>query len=159
MIQREVSIRNRAGLHTRPAASLVKLAAKYKAEFFIEKDGLEINGKSIIGVMTLAAEQGSKLLIRFSGEDEEEASKAVVDLIERGFDEKYTAVLNDPVGDFRSRFFKTTSARERRQFSKSRNSPQGDPGISGHRHRSGVCVRQARSRYRGTLHSAGRSEP
>jgi phosphocarrier protein HPr len=88
MIQREVSIRNRAGLHTRPAASLVKLAAKYKADFFIEKDGIEINGKSIIGVMTLAAEQGSKLLIRFSGEDEEEASRAVVDLIERGFDEK-----------------------------------------------------------------------
>jgi phosphocarrier protein HPr len=88
MIEREVSIRNRAGLHTRPAASLVKLAARYKADFFIEKDGIEINGKSIIGVMTLAAEQGSKLLIRFSGEDEEDASKAVVDLIERGFDEK-----------------------------------------------------------------------
>ena len=88
MIQREVSIKNRAGLHTRPAASLVKLAAKFKADFFIEKDGIEINGKSIIGVMTLAAEQGSKLRIRFSGEDEEEASRAVVDLIDRGFDEK-----------------------------------------------------------------------
>jgi phosphocarrier protein HPr len=88
MIQREVSIRNRAGLHTRPAASLVKLAAKFKAEFFMEKDGMEINGKSIIGVMTLAAEQGSKLIVRFSGEDEEEACKAVVDLFDRGFDEK-----------------------------------------------------------------------
>ncbi|MEX1275672.1 MAG: HPr family phosphocarrier protein, partial [Bacteroidota bacterium] len=59
MIEREVTIRNRAGLHTRPAASLVKLAAKYKAEFFVDKEGFEINGKSIIGVMTLAAEQGS----------------------------------------------------------------------------------------------------
>jgi phosphocarrier protein HPr len=88
MIQHEVSIRNRAGLHTRPAASLVKLAAKYKAEFFIEKDGMEINGKSIIGVMTLAAEQGSKLVVRFSGVDEEEACAAVVDLFARGFDEK-----------------------------------------------------------------------
>ena len=88
MIQREVSIKNRAGLHTRPAASLVKLAAKFKADFFIEKDGIEINGKSIIGVMTLAAEQGSKLLVRFSGDDEEEASKAVIDLTDRGFDEK-----------------------------------------------------------------------
>ena len=88
MIQREISIKNRAGLHTRPAASLVKLAAKYKADFFIEKDGMEINGKSIIGVMTLAAEQGSKLLVRFAGEDEEEASKAIIDLIDRGFDEK-----------------------------------------------------------------------
>lgn len=88
MIQREVSIKNRAGLHTRPAASLVKLAAKFKAEFFIEKDGMEINGKSIIGVMTLAAEQGSKLLLRFSGEGEEDACRAMVDLFDRGFDEK-----------------------------------------------------------------------
>ena len=88
MIQCEVTIKNRAGLHTRPAATLVKLAAKYKAEFFIEKDGIEINGKSIIGVMTLAAEQGSKLQLRFSGEGEEEACKAMVDLFERGFDEK-----------------------------------------------------------------------
>ncbi|HTY38402.1 MAG TPA: HPr family phosphocarrier protein [Bacteroidota bacterium] len=88
MIQCEVTIKNRAGLHTRPAASLVKLAAKYKAEFFIEKDGIEINGKSIIGVMTLAAEQGSKLLLRFSGEQEEEAQREIVDLFDRGFDEK-----------------------------------------------------------------------
>ena len=88
MIQREVSIKNRAGLHTRPAASLVKLAARYKADFFIEKDGIEINGKSIIGVMTLAAEQGSKLLLSFSGADEEEACRAMVELFERGFDEK-----------------------------------------------------------------------
>ena len=88
MIQREVSIRNRAGLHTRPAASLVKLAAKLKADFYIEKDGMEINAKSIIGVMTLAAEQGSKLLLRFSGEDEEAACNAIVDLFDRGFDEK-----------------------------------------------------------------------
>ena len=88
MVQREVTIKNRAGLHTRPAASLVKLAAKYKAEFFIEKDGMEINGKSIIGVMTLAAEQGATMTVRFSGEDEEEACDAVADLFARGFDEK-----------------------------------------------------------------------
>ena len=65
----------------------MKLAAKYKAEFFIEKDGIEINGKSIIGVMTLAAEQGSKLLLRFSGEQEEAACRDIVDLFNRGFDE------------------------------------------------------------------------
>lgn len=87
MIQQEVTIKNRAGMHTRPAAALVKLAAKYKADFFIEKDGLEINGKSIIGVMTLAAEQGSKLLLKFDGEDEEVAKKEIVALIDRGFDE------------------------------------------------------------------------
>jgi phosphocarrier protein len=87
MIQREVTIKNRAGLHTRPAASLVKLAAKFKSDFFIDKDGFEINGKSIIGVMTLAAEQGSKLVLRFSGDDEEQASQAVCELFERGFNE------------------------------------------------------------------------
>ncbi len=87
MIEQEVTIRNRAGLHTRPAASLVKLAARFKADFFIYKDGMEINGKSIIGVMTLAAEQGSKLLLRFAGEDERDAAVAVGELFERGFDE------------------------------------------------------------------------
>jgi phosphocarrier protein HPr len=87
MIEREVTIVNRSGLHTRPAAALVKTAAKFKSDFFITKDGMEINGKSIIGVMTLAAEQGAKLLLKFSGPDEAEATQSVVDLIERGFDE------------------------------------------------------------------------
>jgi phosphocarrier protein HPr len=87
MIEREVTIRNKSGLHTRPAATLVKTAARFKADFFIYKDGMEINGKSIIGVMTLAAEQGSKLLLRFDGPDEGEAAGAVVELFLRGFDE------------------------------------------------------------------------
>ena len=87
MIEREVTIRNRAGLHTRPAATLVKLAAKFSSDFVISKDGFEINGKSIIGVMTLAAEQGSTLLLKFSGPDESEAMKAILELFERGFDE------------------------------------------------------------------------
>ena len=87
MIEREVTVTNRSGLHTRPAATLVKTAARFKAEFFIYKDGMEINGKSIIGVMTLAAEQGSTLLLRFDGADEADAAAAVVSLFERGFDE------------------------------------------------------------------------
>ncbi len=87
MIEREVTIRNRTGIHTRPAAVLVKTASRFKSEFLIYKDGMEINGKSIIGVMTLAAEQGSKLLLRFAGEDEEEAARAVIALFESGFDE------------------------------------------------------------------------
>jgi phosphocarrier protein HPr len=87
MIEREVTIKNRSGLHTRPAATLVKTAARFKAEFYIYKDGMEINGKSIIGVMTLAAEQGSTLLLRFEGVDEAEAAAAVVNLFDRGFDE------------------------------------------------------------------------
>lgn len=87
MIEKEIIIKNRAGLHTRPAAALVKIAAKFKSEFIILKDGMEINGKSIIGVMTLAAEQGSTLGLRFDGPDEEQAALAVTELFERGFDE------------------------------------------------------------------------
>ncbi|MBI4810016.1 MAG: HPr family phosphocarrier protein [Ignavibacteriales bacterium] len=87
MVEQEVTIKNRAGMHTRPAASLVKTAAKYKSDFFIYKDGVEINGKSIIGVMTLAAEQGAVLSLRFDGPDEKEAAQEVLDLFNRGFDE------------------------------------------------------------------------
>jgi phosphocarrier protein len=88
MIEREIKIRNRAGLHTRPAATLVKTAAKFKAEFTIIKDSFQINGKSIIGVMTLAAEQGSTLLLRVDGVDEEDAMNAIVALFDRAFGEQ-----------------------------------------------------------------------
>ena len=87
MVEHTVTIRNRTGLHTRPAATIVKTAARFKEDFYIRKDAVEINGKSIIGVMTLAAEQGSTLELRFDGPDEHEAAAAVVDLFERGFDE------------------------------------------------------------------------
>ena len=87
MIQRVVTVKNAAGLHTRPAATLVKTAARFQSEFFIEKDGIEINAKSIIGVMTLAAEQGSTMVLKFDGVDEEAACAAILDLFERGFDE------------------------------------------------------------------------
>lgn len=82
-----VTIINNAGLHTRPAATIVKLASKFKSEFFLKKDGLHINGKSIIGVMTLAAEKGSQIVLSFDGDDEEEAAKEIVDYFNRGFDE------------------------------------------------------------------------
>jgi phosphocarrier protein len=87
MIERQITVTNRAGLHTRPAATLVKTAAKFQAEFLIVKDSIEINGKSIIGVMTLAAEQGSTLILRFDGPDEQQAAAEIVALFERGFDE------------------------------------------------------------------------
>ena len=87
MIEKKVKIINKAGLHTRPAATVVKMAAKYKCEFFISRDGMSINGKSIIGVMTLAAEEGAELVLTFSGEDEEQASKEILDYFGRGFDE------------------------------------------------------------------------
>lgn len=87
MIEKKVKIINKAGLHTRPAATIVKLAAKYKCDFYISKDGLNINGKSIIGVMTLAAEMGSELSLSFDGEDEQQASEEICDYFNRGFDE------------------------------------------------------------------------
>lgn len=87
MIVREVTVRNRAGVHTRPASMIVREAARFASEFFIRKDGYEINGKSIIGVMTLAAEQGSTLDLLFEGTDEAEAADALEALFEGGFNE------------------------------------------------------------------------
>jgi phosphocarrier protein len=87
MIERTIKIVNNAGLHTRPAATIVKLASKYKCEFFLNKDGFHINGKSIIGVMTLAAEKDSNITLIFDGEDEEQASAEIIDYFNRGFDE------------------------------------------------------------------------
>ncbi len=87
MIEKEVTIVNNAGMHTRPASSIVRIAAKYKSDFYISKDGYEVNGKSIIGVMTLAAEQGSTLTLKFEGDDENELSKEMIQFFADGFGE------------------------------------------------------------------------
>ena len=87
-IVREVTVRNRAGIHTRPASMIVRAAARYRSEFFIEKDQYQINGKSIIGVMTLAAEQGAQLRLVFTGDDAESAAADVTALFENGFGEE-----------------------------------------------------------------------
>jgi phosphocarrier protein HPr len=87
VIEKTVTIKNKAGMHTRPAATIVKMASKYKCEIYFAKDGINVNGKSIIGVMTLAAEMGSEVTLTFDGEDEQEAAKEIVDYFERGFDE------------------------------------------------------------------------
>ncbi|MEW6508517.1 MAG: HPr family phosphocarrier protein [Bacteroidota bacterium] len=87
MIERNVKIINNAGLHTRPAATIVKIASKYKCDFFLNKDGMHINGKSIIGVMTLAAEKGSEIALTFDGPDENEAAEEIINYFNRGFDE------------------------------------------------------------------------
>jgi len=87
MVQKTVMIRNRAGMHTRPASMIVKIAAKYKSDFYIIKEGYQINGKSIIGIMTLAAEFGSELVLRFEGPDENKASEEMVSYFEEGFGE------------------------------------------------------------------------
>ena len=88
MIEREVTVRNRAGLHTRPASMLVRTASKFTSEVFLRRDNYEINGKSVIGVMTLAAEQGATLELIVEGEDEEEAADAIAELFEDGFGEE-----------------------------------------------------------------------
>ena len=85
MVEKTVTIKNRLGLHARPAALFVKTAAQFNSDISVIKDGLEVNGKSIMGVMMLAAEQGSKLTIRANGEDEQEAIAALEKLIEDKF--------------------------------------------------------------------------
>lgn len=79
---------NRAGMHARPAALLVRLAGTFKSEIHVEKGGLQVNGKSIMGVLMLAAEQGSTLRFTASGPDSDEALIALTDLVRRGFEEE-----------------------------------------------------------------------
>ena len=88
MIEREVTVRNRAGLHTRPASMIVRTASQFDSEIFLRRDNYEINGKSVIGVMTLAAEQGATLTVVVDGEDEEEAADALAELFADGFGEE-----------------------------------------------------------------------
>jgi phosphocarrier protein HPr len=88
MIERSVQIVNRNGLHARPAAEVVKAAAKFKSEITIVRDDLEVNGKSIMGVMMLAAEFGATLTIRANGSDAQQAVDAIAELIARKFGEK-----------------------------------------------------------------------
>ena len=87
MPERKVQIVNKAGLHARPAAEIVKLAAKYSAEITVVRDELEVNGKSIMGVMMLAAECGSTLQLKAEGPDAKEALDALAKLIESKFGE------------------------------------------------------------------------
>jgi phosphocarrier protein len=82
-----VTVVNPAGIHTRPAALLVQTVAKFKSDFHINMYGYKINGKSILGVMTLAADQGAEMELEFDGPDEDEAATAVVALFEAGFNE------------------------------------------------------------------------
>jgi phosphocarrier protein len=86
-----VTIVNPLGLHARPAAEFVKVAGRFRAEVHVEKDGMVVNGKSIMGVMTLAAECGSTIRIRAEGADAEAALAALADLVNRGFNEAYAS--------------------------------------------------------------------
>lgn len=89
-VQHEGSVRiqNRLGLHARPAAEFVKLAGRFSSDVWVEKNEIEVNGKSIMGVMMLAAEAGSEIRIRAAGDDAEAAVDALVDLVASGFGEE-----------------------------------------------------------------------
>ncbi len=87
MIEREAKIVNLEGLHARPAARIVRLASTFDSDIELCKDGVGVNGKSIMGVMMLAAECGSSITIRAHGPDAEQAAKALADLVASGFGE------------------------------------------------------------------------
>lgn len=87
-VEKSVRVPNRLGLHARPAAEFVKLSSQFGSSISVEKDGLEVNGKSIMGVMMLAAEFGSLLRIRAVGEDAEDAVVALSALVASGFGER-----------------------------------------------------------------------
>lgn len=86
-VERSVQIVNRMGFHARPAAEFVKLAGQFTSEIWVRKDDLDVNGKSIMGVLMLAAEQGTRLVIRAEGADAEAALDALASLVDRGFEE------------------------------------------------------------------------
>ncbi|HET9212103.1 MAG TPA: HPr family phosphocarrier protein [Thermoanaerobaculia bacterium] len=88
MIERETEIVNRLGLHARAAAKLVHTAGAYQARVTVAKDGEEVDAKSILGVLLLAAGQGSCITVRCDGQDEEDAMRAVTTLIANRFDEE-----------------------------------------------------------------------
>lgn len=87
MIEREATIVNSLGLHARPAAQIVRTASGFTAEVELVKDGMAVNGKSIMGVMMLAAECGSNLTLRANGPDEVQVIDALLALVARGFGE------------------------------------------------------------------------
>ncbi len=87
MIEREATIVNQEGLHARPAARIVRLASNFSSDIEISKDGFGVNGKSIMGVMMLAAECGSSITIKADGPDAQEAVDALARLVADGFGE------------------------------------------------------------------------
>ena len=100
VVERAAQIMNPLGMHARPAAEFVKVAGKFRSAVQVSKDGLTVNGKSIMGVMMLAAERGSSMLIRTDGEDAEQAMDALLALVADGFHEMHlTGSEYDEDGD------------------------------------------------------------
>ena len=88
MAERSVQILNKNGLHARPAAEIVKISARFQSEVTLVHDGMEVNGKSIMGVMMLAAECGATLVLRAEGSDADGAVEALAALILNKFGER-----------------------------------------------------------------------
>jgi phosphocarrier protein len=87
MAERSVQIVNKHGLHARPAAEMVKASSRFKSDITISRDDLEVNGKSIMGVMMLAAEYGATITLRATGPDADEAIDALAALVASRFGE------------------------------------------------------------------------
>jgi phosphotransferase system HPr (HPr) family protein len=88
MLRKEFEVKNKVGLHARPAAVFVQTATKFKSNITVEKDGKIVNAKSILGVLSLGAEQGAVITITAEGEDEQEVLKTFEELIENKFGEE-----------------------------------------------------------------------
>src|SRR5881398_2863202 len=86
-VEKEIPITNRLGLHARPAAMFVRIASRHRSEIWVSKEGEQVNGKSIMGLMMLAAGQGSKLHIRCEGPDADRAMQELEELIKNRFNE------------------------------------------------------------------------
>ncbi len=86
-VEKSCTVRNKMGLHARPAAMIVQTANKFPCEVTLEKDGQNVNGKSIRGVLMLAAALGTTVLVRTEGEQAEQCADAIADLFEKGFNE------------------------------------------------------------------------
>lgn len=86
--KKEIKVPNKYGIHARPATKMVEISNNFPGEIFISKDGMEVNGKSVISIMTLGAEQGSMLLIRAIGENSQDVVESLATLINSGFGEE-----------------------------------------------------------------------
>ncbi len=88
MLEKEFTIVNKLGLHARASALLVKTASRFHSEIKLEREGVEVNGKSIMGIMMLAAAKGTVIRVKIDGEDEQEAMSVLGELINDGFGEE-----------------------------------------------------------------------
>lgn len=87
MIEEMIVVKNRAGIHTRPAAAIAKLASKYKSDIYFIKDNTKVNAKSVMGIITLGSPYQDRILMQINGEDEQELKEAIVTLFENRFEE------------------------------------------------------------------------